>query len=212
MGESSRRKREAAAARKALEEHAPRISEAIRKLARAASSHLGSDCYVHALLAQALFRDVGIETQVTVGFAAWRVGAGDSDVIAHTTQVKGYLPPGAQGLAYHAWLECADHILDFTTYQLREKARQLDLADGGHTTVDWCPDYLLVARFDVRRYLEVAAAPNPGAVYYETRPELLARVAENFTLDPEDLRMARLILANPHLTVFGPNNLLPPEG
>jgi hypothetical protein len=211
VGEAKRRKHEARALRAQLEVAVPQVAQALRKLATAASSHLGSDCYVHAELGRALLADLGITAQRVVGYAAWRVGPGDGDVISHTREASSYLPPGAKGLAYHAWLQASDFLIDFTTYQLQRKARELDAADGGHTQVVWCPDYLLLPRSALRSYREVAVAPGPGVAYYEAQPQLDRIMKEQFTLDPDDLTAARLVLAHPEATVTGPNQLLSGE-
>lgn len=206
MGKASRRKRQTSGPENFEAIVAP-IAAAIRKLAQAASARLGTDCYVHAALGQALLRDRNCNTRLVAGYAAWRVGPGDGDVISHTPRVPGHLPPGVRGTAYHTWLlhEEADWLVDFTTYQLRIKAAQLDEADGGHTLVQWCPDYLLLPSRSVRTYETVAQAPAAGVAYYEHRPELAERLRKEFVLDEEDLAMARLILANPQVQVFGPN-------
>jgi len=134
MGEAKRR----AEARKKQEEilqlvDFPRLAEALRKLATAASGNLGADCYIHTAIAQAILLRLGVNAKVVVGYAAWRVGPGDADVILHAP-VPGMVAQFG-GLAYHAWLEIGYNIVDFTTYSLREKARQLDKLDGGHTAV-----------------------------------------------------------------------------
>jgi hypothetical protein len=99
-------------------------------------------------------------------------------------------------------------VIDFTTYQLRGKARQLDQADGGRTMVEWCPDFLLLPSEQVHTYRQVAMASHPGCAHYETRPELLAALEPAFVLDPDDLATAQLLLANPKMSVFGPNDAL----
>jgi len=211
MGEAKRRAQHWARMQEELtllRERATRVSSALRKLFFAAGSHLGSDCYAHAVYGGILLKDLGTESRTVVGYAAWRVGSGDGDVIAHCPNARAYLPPGAEsGLAYHAWLECCDCVIDFTTYLLREKARRLDAADGGYTSVEWCPDFLMLPRRQIRRYQEVAAAPNAGVAYYEGRPELAELLHAQFTPDEADLRAARLILANPDVSVIGPNDL-----
>lgn len=206
MGETTRRRQVARALRGRLEEAAARVSAALRKLATAASGQLGRDCYVHAELGRQLLEDLGLEARRVVGYAAWRVGPGDGDVISHSPHTAGHLPPGTMGFPYHAWLDCQGLLLDFTTYQLRAKAQALDAADGGHTAVEWCPDFLLLERDEVRSYEEVAAAFGPGVAYYEARPELETALA-GFAVDPNDLKAARLILKFPDILVLGPNNL-----
>lgn len=207
MGESKRKKQAQAVILPQLEPLLPRIASAIRKLATAASDKLGSDCYLHAELGRQLLADHGISATIVKGYASWRVGPADGDVISHTNKEKGYLPPGAQGLAYHVWLECADHVLDFTTYLLPLKGAELDRADGGHTQVLWHPEYLFLARSQVLGYREVAQAPHEGVAHYEADPRLNTVLGKTFELDPEDLAAARLILANPEVHVMGPNQM-----
>lgn len=207
MGEAKRNKIRAAEAMPQLEAAAPRVAAVLRKLASAASAQLGSDCYLHADLGQLLLADLGIQSRPVVGFAAWRVGSGDGDVIGHTPHTPGYLPAEGQGFAYHSWLEIGDLILDFTTYQFRKKAADLDAADGGRTSVSWCPDYLLLPKTDVRTYKDVAQAPDAGAAHYEARLGLDVIVRPMFNLDPEDVATARWLLDHPAVNVFGPNNV-----
>lgn len=179
----------------------------LRKLVTAAGSHIGSDCYTHAALGQVLLADLGSQTRLQAGFAAWRVGPGDHDVISHAPAEKVYVPSGAQGFPYHAWLAGCDHVIDFTTYQLREKARQLDALDGGRTNVEWCPDFLFLPRREIRPLNTVSNSSTPGVSYYEPRGDVLERLQDEYTVDEGDLAAARVILANPGIQVFGPNNL-----
>lgn len=190
----------------ALSAVAGRISHALRRLARAASAHLGGDCYLHAELGRVLLADEGFGFRTRVGFAAWRVGPGDSDVLAHRPQAQVYLPPGAGlGFAYHAWLESDRWLVDFTTYQLTHKAQMLDASDGGHTRVDWCPDYLLLSRAELRGFREVARAPLPGIAYYEGVDELTTEMAKGYALPESDLTAARLLMRHDDMRVIGPN-------
>ena len=187
--------------------------EAVRKLALAASASVGADCYLHAELTRRLLADLGLTCKTQVGFAAWRVGRGDGDVIAHTFKVPGYLPEGAIGLPFHAWVTWDgispedDILIDTTTYQLPHKARALDALDGGHTVVEWCPELLVVPRSALSSYETVAKAPGPGVFYYEQVPQLQARVSADFVLEEDAMDKARLILANPGVMVMGPNDL-----
>lgn len=210
MGEA-RRKRALAQQmtdhRDTLEAAVKQVSHALMRLAAAASASLGADCYMHAEMGRVLLGDLGFEFETLVGYAAWRLGSGDGDVVSHTRNVKGYLPPGAQGFPYHAWLAAGDFLVDFTTYQLRRKAAELDAGDGGHTNVDWCPDYLLLTRAQVMAYRAVAKAPNAGVAYYEADPALLPLLARDYTLDADDVASARIIMRNPDMRVLGPNML-----
>jgi hypothetical protein len=183
-----------------------RVSAAIRKLASAASGQFGSDCYLHMQLGQVLLADLGFDTQPVVGFAAWRVGEGDGDVIAHVPHSPLPLNIDGREFPYHAWLTRDEIIVDLTTYQLKHKAQQLDASDGGHTTVSWSPDFLLLPQKENKTFKEVSAAVHPGAAYYDPRPVLTGILQPQGGLDPEDVAMARLLIANPSLRVFGPND------
>lgn len=203
MGQAKIKRAQAAALDRAVVEA---VGVALRKMAQAASSHLGGDCFLHAALGQALLAEKGVPSEIAAGYAAWRTGESDGSVIAHTRQVKGYLPEGKQGFAYHAWLLVPGHIVDFTTYQLKAKALELDALDGGHTEVDWCPPMLLAPIAEVRSYREVAQG-HAGLFYYERDLSMEPKLARMFSMDPEDLQIAKLILANPDVAVLGPNQM-----
>lgn len=185
------------------------VAQGLKKLAIAASGALGMDCYLTAVLGQKVLEDFGIHAEIAVGHAAWRVGPGDSDVIAHVPSGNQYVPPGEIGLAYHAWLELPSlgTLVDFTTYQLPLKAEQLDQYDGGATRVDWAPSYLFVQRSTCKTYGEVAAAAGPVAYFYQSVPEARELLAKSFVLDPADLAAARLVCRNPDINVVGPQSL-----
>jgi hypothetical protein len=193
-------------AKQKLEPAVVRVSAALRKLATAASGHFGCDCFLHMEMGCALLADLGISAHPVVGFAAWRVGTGDGDVISHAPFSQGYSLPSGKGLVYHAWLNWKGFLVDFTTYQFRHKARQLDALDGGCTTVTWCPEYLLLRWKDVLSYGEVTASMRPGVAYYQARSELEPLLRSRGVPDPTDLYAARVLLANPHLTISGPND------
>ena len=204
MGEAKRRAEARKKQEEALEKvDIPRLAGAIRKLAIAASDKFGADCYVHAAIAQAVLARLGVEASLVVGYAAWRVGEGDSDIIMHAPAPNMVDQPG--GVIYHVWLEIGDKILDLTTYQLAEKARQLDLLDGGCTTVNWCPEFLFVDR-DSRSKLRDVIHLGTGLYYYEERPEVAKRIiAEAPELDLMDVGAAWLLYQNDTIQAFGPN-------
>jgi len=206
MGEANRRRLLQVDASR-IDHAARNASAALRKLAEAASSHLGHDCYLHAALGQILMADQGIKCDLMVGFAAWRVGSGDGDVISHVPNEKGFLPEGVQGFGYHAWLRHGDYLVDLTTYQLPEKARALDEADGGHTDVQWSPDYVVTPLSKMHSYKHVAQAPGPGVFYYEASQLLAQKLASAYSVDPENVEIARVIMRSPNLLVLGPRQL-----
>lgn len=207
MGEAKRKNQQKMHFKLHAEPHVAKVASAIQKLAYAASSHQGMDCYLHAALGQALLsRNFGISTDIRVGYAAWRVGDGDGDVISHTKHTTAHLPQGVNGLAYHAWLEANEHIIDLTTYQLTQKGKELDGFDGGRTAVDWCPAFLFVPKNEARSYQEVAQRQK-GLFFYEHDAALQASVAGRFELDPDDVDTAEAVLSTEDVVVIGPNQL-----
>lgn len=196
---------------KYLIELAAQVASAVRRLAMAASHNFGSDCYLHAALGQALLADKGVAARIAIGSAAWRVGKGDGDVISHTAEEKSFLPPGVtNGLPFHAWLEIdagEKRILDLTTYQLKRKAAELDAMDGGKTHVEWAPDFLFAKKLMVAPYRVVAQSYKTGVFFYEESAEIALKVqSSSHPLDPEDIENARLLMANPEMIAFGPND------
>lgn len=111
------------------------------------------------------------------------------------------------GVAYHVWLYLDDHVLDFTTYQLRHKAAELDALDGGSTNVVWCPDYLYVPSRSVsplRKVIQLRAG-----LYHYVRVHVLEDkiITSAPSLDEDDVAAAWLLYQNLELRVFGPNNI-----
>jgi hypothetical protein len=190
----------------ALEEKIERVSVALQKLTAAAGSRPGADCYTHAALGQALLARLGVQSRLVAGYAAWRVGPGDTDVVAHHNGGKMMPQPG--GVIYHAWLELAgDKILDLSTYQLRLKAQQLDQLDGGRTHVDWCPEYLFVRKADSRSYRQTAQAPQAGIFSYQRDMNLEIVLKKSFHgVDADDLEAGWVVAQNPAVIVYGPND------
>ncbi|GBG14444.1 probable malate:quinone oxidoreductase [Novimethylophilus kurashikiensis] len=203
MGEAKRKKVDMAP----LEDAVGKVGSALRRLATAASGSFGSDCFMHAEMGRLALEELGFKAVRKSGFAAWRLGAGDGDVISHTEEALSYLPPGTEGLPYHTWLEVSGYIVDFTTYQLRHKAEELDAADGGHTNVDWCPDVLIINKHHVMTYRQVAQAATPPAVYYEARSNLDDYLASKYTIDPQDYVALRILMFNQSMQVMGPNDI-----
>jgi len=183
-----------------------RVASAIRRLATATSARHGSDCYVHAALAQAVLARLGVSSQITIGFCAFRVGEGDSDVVAHAPLAGMVYQEDA--IPYHAWLNLGGNIFDTTTYAIRSKAAELDRLDGGHTDVIWCPDYLFVPLDTVSTMKDVAKC-HAGMYYYERVLDLeekIKRISE--PLDAGDIETAWLLYQTPDMMVIGPNDML----
>lgn len=218
MGEAKRKSKQSAAMIEKINSlDLPRISTAIKKLAVAASEGFAKDCYFHALFCKTIMqRYFQIDLDLVMGFAAWRVGDGDGDVILHapaTSQIQSYQiinyeafqAPNA--FPYHAWLECGTWILDFTTYQLPAKASALDAIDGQHTQVIWCPDYLWINKRDLKPLGDVIQK-HMGISWYERVipvENMLKTQAKN--LDEEDFELFMAIYLNPDIAVIGPNHV-----
>lgn len=194
MGEAKRRKGLVDASRAALQaegqgpEVPARMAQAVRQVMGSLTYHSGADCLLYAQLTAGLLRSLGIaDARIAAGSAAWRVGDGDTDVFAHAREFSGaqlWLQEGAgQAAAFHAWVEVPSLklLVDFTTWSLRDKARQLDAADGGHTAVNWCPAYLWIEDGEgpgtwLRTPDQVRVAKHAGAFAYVRHADIEARV------------------------------------
>lgn len=186
----------------AFTDAAARVANALQKLAHASSVQYGGDCHLHAVLGKVLMQDLGFECRVVVGQAAWRVGDGDGDVLSHLADAQGWAPNGMAALGYHVWLQWGEFIVDFSSYQLPEKARQLDQADGGHTNVEWAPDHLILHRSEVRSFRDVQQL-HKGLSFYYPDSRLEKRVMSGFVLEESTVATARFIMEHPHIRVFG---------
>lgn len=157
MGEAKRKRMAAAAGIQPWHQtiDKSRVWEAVRRVVTAVTSSHAADCTLYAIVGAGLLRHLGIDAIAVAGSAAWRVGPGPSDAISHAEEVSGvYYSPtmnGSQrGALMHAWIWVAAtvaepaYVVDLTTFQLRQKARALDMMDGGQTQVDFCPDSLWV--------------------------------------------------------------------
>lgn len=181
-----------------------RLASTIHRLIDAAGTHHGADCYTQALLASEILRRRGVPAEISVGFAAFRVGNGDGDVITHAPMPN--MPYQPNAAAYHAWVEIGDWIFDTTTSQLRQKAADLDTLDGGTTAVDWCPDYLLVRKSSVSTFRQVACE-HAGMYFYERRRDVESMILSTAPETCEaDVHAAIALFENPEIVVIGPNN------
>ena len=188
-----------------------RVSLALRKLATALSPNFGSDCYLHMELGHILLGDLGMDSRRVLGFASWRVGPGEGDVLSYRPGAHGLTASIPKALPYHAWLDVGNVIVDFSTYQFKFRAKQLDAADGQRTTVDWCPGFLMIPHAEVRSHPQVQQAIHSGLAYYEAYPDLERTVGVGEPADPEGVRAARWLLANPNRSVVGPRRPIADE-
>lgn len=183
-----------------------RVAQAVYKLTAASSPVFGADCLLQAALAQSILSRLGVPAKVQAGYAAWRVGEGDGDVISHRPG-PGMVLRDPRELPFHAWLEVGSHIFDVTTRQLAHKAQQLDALDGGSTTVQWQPDYLLIPIERTSGYKDVANG-SAGLCYYSPQPEIARIVIDGQApLEEESIALAWTIYQNPTIQVCGPNDM-----
>lgn len=184
------------------------VASALRRLFQACGTKAGVDCLHHAALGQALLRSLGYESTVRIGFAAWRVGPGDGDVILHAP-VTGMAPLAPHSVPFHAWIEFREVVFDPTAYQLPLKARMLDLIDGGTTDIAWAPEYLAISRDQVQTLHTVRQA-DTGMVYYDVVPSMETVIKSTMApIDDEELELLTVIFRNPDTHVIGPNNVPP---
>lgn len=186
------------------------FARAVRKLFTAAGTAPGVDCLQHAVIAQAALKALGIEAQLRAGYAAWRVdGVASNAVVAH--HPKGTAIPGPDNeFMYHAWLQVGQDLVDFTTYQLAEKVRQMDAADGQHTPVSWVPEYLWVPAKSGASFADVRDGRQAGLYHYKRDLAVEGKVRRIATLDPGDVRMLLTIYTaecEGPVEVYGPSNM-----
>lgn len=165
MGQAKRRKE----AMQGLIADVASIAHAMREVVGAMTHGHGADCVAYALAGAEVLRRMGHPAVAVAGSAVWRVGPGDADSLVHALELFGKDPDvsGAedQGM-FHAWIEVGPYIVDFTTFAFADKAARLDEVDGQTTSVQWCPEYLVVEAASSRRLQEVTQASNAGVYAY----------------------------------------------
>lgn len=195
-----------------IEIAAARVSAVLIHLMPSVSKHAEIDATAYALLGQALLDDLGVEAQVAVGSAGWRVGPGDSDVISHHGALSGVRPGDVvKAYAYHAWLQAGNLAIDFTTHQLRAKAATLDSIDGGTTTVAWAPDYLVAELPNGHNLRSVTQSFDVGVYFYERNPRLESTILATAQVSDAAIGAARVRMANPSVRILNVNALPPDE-
>jgi hypothetical protein len=206
MGEAKRKRLAREAALRSLDDIA-RVALAVRKLIAASSGARGVDCYNYVSYGQHLLRRLGVPAEIAIGYAAWRVGDGDGDVVGHHPSMSGNriaVGLGRDAMIYHAWLEVTGRIIDFSTCDLPRKAALNDFYDGMRTTITWSPDYLVAEKHEVVSLLRVRQE-HAGLFYYERVPSLEAKArAEALPSDETTLGILWMIYQNPDINVIGP--------
>jgi hypothetical protein len=191
MGEAKQRAQREAAQRAFFDAvDFARVAAAVRALVAEGSATAARDALRHAQLARHLLQRAGLESDVMIGFAAWRVGPGVGDIVAH----GGSHDPRAESSRrdelvpqHHAWLETGGHVYDATTYQLARKAADLGRVNGAAVTAVWCPDFVLTPRASLASFARVRQ-PVVGLMYYERDAYLQSVVLQqSIAPDPQDL-------------------------
>jgi len=184
MGKARKLKRERAAANDALSQiRLEVLANALRATCDAVTDARGADCLMYALVGADVLRQLGVPAAPVAGSAAWRVGPGAGDTICHSTDGGGgALGPSIgpsnrsdRAAMFHAWIEAADLVIDFTTWLLRDKAATLDAADGQRTNVLWCPAFVCTPRRDTDAMSSVVNGHRAGLMCYE-RVERIERM------------------------------------
>lgn len=181
MGEAARKKKLAQDAGIALAQiDRACAARAVRMVVEAVSPGRGADCLFYAQVGAALLRCLGVQAQPVAGSVVWRVGPGDSDLIAHAYEVTSpgnmFAPEAGPAAPFHAWIEAGDWLIDFSTWALGDKAASLDQADGGRTDVQWCPGYVWAQRKTSMPLKQVLASFDVGVYGYVRHPEIESRV------------------------------------
>jgi hypothetical protein len=178
--------------------HIDTLTHAARAVAQVAARRhqdRGRDCVRQAQLLAALLNDIGIHARVAIGHAAWRVGAGLPDVVAHNPKAFDG-PPSIhepEGFEGHAWVEVADLIVDSTANQWEQKLQRLGLVNGLKPKLDWPQDVLVLQHGRLKKSLESVLRARTFAAHYqrlddfkhaldqcEATPEVMAEVRAEF--------------------------------
>jgi len=193
------------------------FARSVRKIMEAAISQGAMNCFTNASLAQRALVKLGVPAELHVGYASWRVdGETPHGVVAHHPQGETILDPTVndEQVVYHAWIKAGLSIIDFTTYQLPEKARFMDSMDGNTTPVNWAPDYLWVSQKSCKPYKKVLQSYKSGVYSYDRKIELETFLKETASKDPGDTDVLLFLYekekSGAGLNVFGPNNLIVP--
>lgn len=136
-----------------------------------------SNCVLVAHVLHEVLLGNDIENEVCIGYAVWSVGKGNNDIITHIPNPS---IPIENAVDIHAWIEISEgrKILDFTTYQLKKKARLLQEADGLKTNVLWCPNYLFTTQDKLKSLNEIKRSKFAGKYGYQRDSKLEEIVKE----------------------------------
>ncbi|NVN98874.1 MAG: hypothetical protein HXX17_06070 [Geobacteraceae bacterium] len=191
MGEANRRAKERERQAEQLRSvNMSRVAGAVRHVASIATKFPGKDCYIHASIGKSLLNRLGVESELVVGFAGWRVGEGSGDAILCMPVTREICLN--EGFPCHAWIEIGHNILDLTTYQFSRQAATLEELDGNNVNVSWCPDFLQVKKESVSSVRDLILK-NTWCYYYERNLQFereMSKVSFGLTDDHVDMALA----------------------
>ncbi len=124
------------------------------------------NCTAYSYIINLVLSELGIKSSIVLGYAAWRTGKKAHDTIANFPECVTFTG-AADGINIHSWIEIESNILDFTTYQLKQKAQNLDMADGFITNVKWCPNYLFTPKSNLLSLTKVTDSYKVGVYGYQ---------------------------------------------
>lgn len=153
------------------------LAQAIQSVVGVTSDSVGTNCVMYAMVGALAMQKLGFtKAKAVAGSALWRVGPGDGDVISHALSTMqpgmGLYSPGVAVKRFmgHAWIECGDELIDFTTHTLKQKAKMLDAADGGTTLVAWAPTFLWARKNSCLPLGDVSQSYDVGVYGYARDP------------------------------------------
>lgn len=159
------------------------FAKSVRLTMEAITTMRGADCVAYAIVGAEALHELGFKARPVAGYASWRVGPGDSDMVVHdpNANVSMVVMPTATAMMFHAWIELDTpvgvHMVDLTTFQLRDKSAALDSMDGQKTAVDFCPDYIWGTPPDPKwNAHSVTQSQDVGVYSYKRVPEIEMKV------------------------------------
>ena len=212
MGEARRNKERQAAQPRPADDQLLAISSALRKVVGAVTEAYGKDCLFYAFVAAEILRRKGFDARAVAGTASWRVGSGDGDVISHAIPMGpayaqsnvGMSPVAHRAGMFHAWVECGEAVIDFTTHLLGHKAKLIDAMDGQVTNVEWSPPYLWAPKSTISTHAQVARAPSGGVYSYLRSEDVERHIFSDIDTGPESDVLYLAALVEQVLSINGP--------
>jgi hypothetical protein len=194
--------------RPTAEELTPVLQKVSATLRKYLAEEEPTNCLTHCLLGQDLLRRQGISVAIHIGWCAWRVSDNDyvctHPFLCDVTNT----PEGIEAIEglYHAWNVFEDCIIDFSTYQIAEKIKIVNAANGSRMQATWHPDYLLLPFDQVVNFRAICTSRQVGQSYYQRLTRLEARCkSEALPLPQSESENVWMLYQNPDLQVIRAN-------